>query len=150
MVTKALPHLGSPCIPCLQVRGQCCGLAGPKWGTVRATSLGYEPQARGCKRDTLRRQDYAHPTPEATNRDCKYGRPFHPASDLGHSRPTSDLGHSPRLVAVTWIYESLSNLQVVASSVPSGTKPNPAAKIQPPNSVTMCAWPPKLVDKVSS
>ena len=86
---------------------------------VRATSLEYEPQARGCKRDTLRRQDYAHPTPEATNRDCKYGRPFRPASDLGHSH---------RLVAVTWIYESLSNLQVVASSVPSGTKPNPAAK----------------------
>ena len=59
---------------------------------VRATGLGYEPQARGCKRDTLRRQDYAHPMPEVTNRDCKYGRP---------SRPASDLGHSPRLVAVT-------------------------------------------------
>ena len=28
-------------------------------------------------------------------------------------------------------------------------KPNPAAKIQPPNSVTICAWLPKLVDKVS-
>ena len=108
---------------------------------VRATSLGYEPQARGCKRDTLRRQDYAHPSPEALNRDCKYGRTF---------RPASDLGHSPRLVAVTWIYESLSNLQVVASSVQSGKKTNPAAKIQPPNSVTICAWPPKLVDKVSS
>ena len=108
---------------------------------VRATSLGCEPQARGCKRDTLRKQDYALPSPEATNRDCKYGRPFCPASDLGHS---------PHLVAVTWIYESLSNLQVVASSVQSGTKPNPAAKIQPPNSVTICAWPPTLVDKVLS
>ena len=88
---------------------------------VRATSLGYEPQARGCKRDTPGRQDHAHPTPEATNRDCKYGRPFCPASDLGHS---------PRLVAVTWIYKAclIYKLWRLVYTVQSGTKPKPGSQ----------------------